>query len=149
MVLYTVSVSASVVSIHFCGTEMEQVTLPSLEKKACCCTGAMAMKMDEDTMAVKKCDSKKGQKPQKTPTSKKSCCADIVLQSRLATDQPSTLKTRLVIGQPSLDALPAVGYHCIQHQFSNKLHQQVVAAFKAPPPKVPLYILFQRFTYYG
>lgn len=154
MALYAMSVSASVVSIRYCGAVQGKVIISALENNDCCCAAGHRMNMSQgqlqsDMVTTPADNSSTGFTGQTNAVASKSCCAEIVLQSRLAANQLINSETNSISDKAPL-LLPATlpGQITYRPTFVSN-HKPTVAAVKAPPSAIPLYKLFQRFTYYG
>lgn len=148
------SVSASVVSVRYCGAMQGKVLISALENKDCCCSDGSHMDMGSDLSKTaihfsQLSDTDAIQQNQAYATAPKSCCTEIVLQSRLTANQLISSETNTVSDHaPRLFPAVIFDYSAFRPD-SPELHQPMAIAFKAPPPDIPLYKLFQRFTYYG
>lgn len=149
------SVSASVVSIRYCGAMQGMVIISALENNDCCCAAGHRMNMPQqhliqsDIVDIPADNSSTGFTGQTNAIASKTCCAEIVLQSRLAANQLINSETNSISDKAPL-LLPATlpGQITYRPTFVSN-HKPTGAAVKAPPSAIPLYKLFQRFTYYG
>lgn len=145
------SVSASVVSIRYCGANQDAVLMSPFESSDCCCA-------DGDNMVIKHEQKRSGlvlmhmeDANLSIATPVKTCCSELVLQSRTVANQLISSEASFTASQTpqALPALRSVFQLYLQPCLSHLLHRPVAADLKAPPPGTPLYKLFQRFTYYG
>lgn len=154
MALYAMSVSASVVSIRYCGTMQGKVIISALESNDCCCADSHNMEMwqglvKSDIVFNQSSDASAALIGKTDTVTPKACCAEIVLQSRLAANQLINAETISALGRtPQL--LPAIILqHITYRPVLLTLHKPIAVSVKPPPPAIPLYKLFQRFTFYG
>gem|GEM_PF-3059203 len=154
MALYAMSASASVVSIRSCGTMQSKVVISALENSDCCCADGpgrgsrqgMAKSIVAATPAHNGSAALSEQANAITPTP---CCSEIVLQSRLASNQLINSETISVLDRAS-QLLPATLPDYITCRPALlKAHKPTLLSMKALPSAIPLYKLFQRFTLYG
>lgn len=84
-----------------------------------------------------------------TKSNQKTCCTQIVLQSKLVANQPGNTDINLVFAQ-GVYILPSVLPGYVSYQAANLNKQNCWRATSSPPNnQVPLYKLFKRLTYYG
>lgn len=133
--MYSLSVSGSVVQLHFCGNNFKSFSVNKAKEKPCCCP-------------VKKDTAKKNT----DQPDEKSCCSQKDVALKIKVDQSSSSNLpQLQVLQVGLLPVPEI---------VPVFEQPEPAAFKiavypanAPPEGnwqgIPLYKLFQRLTYYG
>lgn len=138
--------------MHYCGDVLESVSIRS-EKPACCCPGD-----DAKTPPAESLVAKLGALPAigkdllsssgDSHISGKSCCTEKVLVLKLTTDQLRTSDQTVMVKWLLQPALPSAFITPKVTAVSSDLLKPVIL-FRTPPPGVPLYKLFQRYTYYG
>lgn len=133
--MYSLSVSGSVVQLHFCGNDFKSFSVNKVEEPSCCCP-------------VKKAEDN-GEKAQ---TDKKSCCSQKDVALKIKVDQSSGNNVfQLQVLQPGL--LPVADIVPVLDQALTADFAVAVYPANAPPDGnwqgIPLYKLFQRLTYYG
>ncbi len=133
--MYSLSVSGSVVQLHFCGNDFKSFSVNEVETKSCCCP-------------VKKTERKE----QKEASVKKSCCSQKDVALKIQVDQSSgTNVWQLQVLQPGLLPVAAITPVFVQEL----LPDFAISVYPANAPPggnwqgIPLYKLFQRLTYYG
>jgi hypothetical protein len=128
MFIYLVAVSGIMVSAHYCGQEMESVSL--FTQKAGCDEGECG---DESQ-------------------SSDDCCDDKTFTAKIDTEQNLVSAFKLKLSENSLAAiLPAVNYIQVNEIAAVSI-QATPCKANAPPgiwQQIPLYKLHARFTYYG
>jgi len=133
--MYSLSVSGSVVQLHFCGNDFKSFSVNKVEAQSCCCP----VKKTED-------------KAQKEQSVKKSCCSQKDVALKIQVDQSSSSNVfQLQVLQPGL--LPVAAITPVFEQELTSDFAITVYPANAPPDGnwqgIPLYKLFQRLTYYG
>lgn len=133
--MYSLSVSGSVVQLHFCGNDFKSFSVNKAEKRSCCCP----VKKSED-------------KDKKEPSAKKSCCSQKDVALKIKVDQSSNSNVfQFQVLQPGL--LPVADIAPVFDQVLTDEFAVAVYPANAPPDGnwqgIPLYKLFQRLTYYG
>lgn len=133
--MYSLSVSGSVVQLHFCGNDFKSFSVNKAGKQACCCPVKKIEGNNKNEQSVKK-----------------SCCSQKDVALKIQVDQSSSSNVlQLQILQPGLLPLATI---------TPVFEQAIIADFaftvypaNAPPDGnwqgIPLYKLFQRLTYYG
>ena len=133
--MYSLSVSGSVVQLHFCGNDFKSFSVNKVATKSCCCP-------------VKKNEGK----AQKELSVKKSCCSQKDVALKIQVDQASNNNIfQLQVLQTGL--LPVAAITPVFEQALTLDFAVTVYPANAPPDGnwqgIPLYKLFQRLTYYG
>lgn len=135
--MYSLSVSGSVVQLHFCGDDFKSFSLNNVEDKSCCCP-------------VKKTGPK--EQKEQSVEDKKSCCSQKDVALKIQVDQSSSSNVfQLQVLQPGL--LPVAAIVPVFEPVLTSDFAFTVYPANAPPDGnwqgIPLYKLFQRLTYYG
>lgn len=148
------SVSASVVSIRYCGSMQGKIVISALESNDCCCDGSRNMDTRQglvasDILFNRSNDNSSTLIGKTDAVTPKACCAEIVLQSRLAANQLVNSETNSVLDKTPLFLPAIVLQHITYRPVLFTLHKPIAVTVKPPPPAIPLYKLFQRFTFYG
>ncbi len=130
--MYSLSVSGSVVQLHFCGNDFKSFSVNKVEESACCCP---VNKMQDKEQSVKK-----------------SCCSQKDVALKIKVDQSSSSNVlQLQVLQPGL--LPVTAITPVFEQPLTTDFAFTAYPANAPPDGnwqgIPLYKLFQRLTYYG
>ncbi len=135
LIMYSLSVSGSVVQLHFCGNNYKSFSVNAVEEKPCCCP-------------IKKGDNKTGQKE----IAKKSCCSKTDLSLKIDIDQ-SNINGLAQMQFLQMPALLSNEINPIIATFFVSDFSKVVYAAHAPPDgnwqRIPLYKLFQSLVYYA
>jgi hypothetical protein len=129
MLLYMISVSGTMIQIHFCGRDIESWTINNPSKASC----------DE----VVSCDANLA------TIAKKSCCKDKTLTLKITQDQIASAFQFLFSGLQTAFLSTA---HVIPVNHFKSAETENVYQANAPPGRwqnIPLFKLHQRFTYYG
>lgn len=156
MALYAMSVSASIVTVRSCDVMQVAVSISFIDNNNnnCCCAGMHCLEMGQDITKAnsgitKATDNKGYAGDYTTKSNQKSCCTQIVLQSKLVANQPANTDINLVFTQ-GVHILPSILPDYATYQAANLNIQNGWRATSSPPNnQVPLYKLFKRLTYYG
>lgn len=135
--LYSLSVSGSVMQMHFCGNSISSVSF-NKQGISCCCEGTKESKSSA---------------PQKIQKEDKSCCDDVEISFKISAAHHHTEAAQHL--QFIQTAIPAeiVIYHnpATETLVADKVHLSYFA--NAPPgglwQAIPLYKLLHRIVYYG
>jgi hypothetical protein len=132
--MYSLSVSGSVVQMHFCGQEIESISFLE-SNKSCCCAAAKDKSADQH---ISKQD--------------KDCCDNVAISLKISADQHVEAAKQLQLLQTVAAVPPLLHYAVYEAPYVAGVEQASYDA-NAPPPglwqDIPLYKLFQRIVYYG
>lgn len=132
--MYSLSVSGSVVQMHFCGQEIESISFLE-SSKSCCCAAA------KDTSADRQIGKQE-----------KDCCDNVAISFKINADQHVEAAKQLQLLQIATVAPSLLHYTVYQAPSVSGVQLESYDA-NAPPPglwqDIPLYKLFQRIVYYG
>lgn len=133
--MYSLSVSGSVVQMHFCGQEIESISFRESSQSCCCATGKKDKSSDQQ---IGKQD--------------KDCCDNVAISLKISADQHVEAAKQLQLLQTAV-AVPSLLHHAAYEAPYTAAAAQVSYDANAPPPgrwqNIPLYKLFQRIVYYG
>lgn len=134
--MYSLSVSGSVVQMHFCGQEIESISFQE-GSKSCCCAAAATRESAAGHHVGKQ---------------EKSCCDNLAISFKISGDQHIEAAKQLHFLQTVAVAEPLIHYISCETPYVAGATKETYDA-NAPPPglwqNMPLYKLFQRIVYYG
>ncbi|HTO15389.1 MAG TPA: hypothetical protein VLZ83_06445 [Edaphocola sp.] len=135
MLIYTVSVSGAVVQLHFCGDELESISLNNTNKSKCCCKVDNTIKQD----------------PSAYHFSKQSCCNESTITLKLDLDQTLINSLSQLQLFQTTAAIPSIILPIWHNNFSLKADK--ITYFSNAPPlgiwqNIPLYKLNNSFVLY-
>ncbi|RQO30954.1 hypothetical protein DBR32_09605 [Taibaiella sp. KBW10] len=137
--LYSLSVSGSVMQMHFCGDNISSVSF-SKQGISCCCSD------DAENKPAKGATEEVKQ-------SAKSCCDNVELSFKVSADHQHTEAASNLQSLQTALPLPLIAYEVPKALHLTGTAQHLSYFANAPPDglwqAIPLYKLFQRIVYYG
>ena len=133
--MYSLSVSGSVVQMHFCGQEIESISFREVKKSCCCAATAGSDKSAQHQISKQK-----------------SCCDNVSISFKISADQHVEAAKQLQLLQTTGGVPPVLQFAVYEVPYTAGTEHTLYDA-NAPPPglwqSIPLYKLFQRIVYYG